>query len=127
MDNSIGVNLLMAFAILGGLTCIYGILHPRPLVNWVTTFWDKPPSLYLAVLVRLILGALLLWVAPETKFPLGFAIFGYLALTAAVVIPLLGREKIGRLLNWLRDAPSPALRLWLVVGLILSCFIFFGL
>lgn len=127
MDKTIGIYLLTAFSVALGLTCLYGFLFPRPLVNWVTQTWTKPFSLYIAVGARLILGALLLWVASETRFPLGFALFGYFALAAAILIPLVGRKKIGMLLLWLRDAPSAAIRLWLVVGFAFSCFLLYGL
>lgn len=126
MDKTIGLHLLTAFSVALGLTCLYGMLFPRPLVNWVTEFWNKTVSLYIAVLARLILGALLLWVASDTRFPLGFAIFGYLTLSAAVLIPIVGRKKIGTLLFWFRDAPAAALRMWMGVGLAFSCFIFYG-
>lgn len=126
MDKSIGIHLLTAFSVALGLACLYGLVFPRRLVDWVTEFWNKTPSLYLAVAGRLILGALLIWVASETRFPLGFAIFGYLTLAAAVLIPIIGRKKIGSLMLWFRDAPEVALRLWLCVGFAFSCFIFYG-
>ena len=127
MDKTIGIHLLTAFSVALGLACIYGLIYPHRLVDWVTEYWNKTVSLYIAVGARLILGALLLWVASETRFPLGFALFGYLALAAAVLIPLVGRKKIGLLMLWFRDAPAAALRLWLVAGFAFSCFIFYGL
>jgi len=126
MDKTIGIHLLRAFSVALGLACLYGLVFPRRLVDWVTEFWNKTVSLYLAVAARLILGALLLWVASETRFPLGFAIFGYLTLAAAVLIPIIGRKKIGSLMLWFRDAPEVALRLWLCAGFAFSCFIFYG-
>ncbi len=127
MDKTIGIPLLTAFSVALGLACLYGLIYPRRLVDWVTEFWNRTVALYIAVAARLILGALLLWVASETRYPLGFALFGYLTLAEAVLIPLLGRKKIGSLMLWFRDAPGVALRLLLCAGFAFSCFIYFGL
>lgn len=39
---------------------------------------------------------------------------------SAVLIPLVGRKKIGTIMLWFRDTSTVALRLWMVVGLALA-------
>ena len=126
MNVDIGIKILMAFSVVLGVTCLFGFILPRKLVDWVAEFWEKLASLYIAVIARLILGALLIWVAPESRFPIGFSVFGYLTMVAAVLIPIIGRRKIGLLMLWLKTSPTAVMRLWLLVGFAFCWYIFYG-
>ncbi|WDE09399.1 hypothetical protein [Thalassomonas haliotis] len=77
------------------------------------------PALHLlAVAFRLILGLLLLLVAENSKFPLVVALIGYLAIIAAVILLLIGRQKFSRLiLGFLPEAKK-----WHPLGGLLATF-----
>ena len=75
----------------------WGLIEPKTLAKKVLDQFNRPWGLYLAVGVRLVLGALFVMVADETRFPTAFRFLGYLMLIAAALIPLIGRQRITRL------------------------------
>ena len=54
----------------------------------------------LAVVLRLALGTLLLMVAADTRLPQVINILGWIAIVAAVVVLLLGPERLEALVKW---------------------------
>jgi uncharacterized membrane protein len=53
-----------------------------------------------AVVVRLLLGALLIYQASVSKFPLLIEVIGWIAIIAAIVFAFIGRNKFQRLISW---------------------------
>ncbi len=120
------VPILQLFAAFLAISCVYGLIFPKRMVSWVDRIWNKQFTLYLAVLVRVLLGLLFIFVAPETKFPTTFLVLGYFMLAAAVIIGILGRQKIGLLLAWFKALPERCIRLWLFAGLLFGGFLLYG-
>ena len=61
----------------------------------------------LAVTARLILGAALISYATESKYPVAFQIFGWISLTAAIILGVIGRSRFKDLISWaLNFTPS---------------------
>ena len=54
----------------------------------------------LAVVVRMILGALLIIYASDSKYPMVIQILGWLSVVAAVTLGLIGRRKFINLMSW---------------------------
>jgi hypothetical protein len=109
-----------------GIACIWGFLVPARLTGLVRKFWDRKPSLTVAVVARLVLGAMLISVAPESRFPVVFQVIGGLAIFAAILLPIIGKERIGRLIAWLDEMPDALTRVWLIFGLAFSLFLIYG-
>ena len=82
--------------------------------------------LYLAVGIRLLLGVALIVAAPASLFPLVFRVIGVIAILAALALPIMGIERIRRLVGWFAALPSLALRLWLVFGFAFGAFLVYG-
>jgi len=60
-------------------------------------------SLYLHVLgvvVRLILGIALITFAAESTFPIALQVIGWLSMTAAIILAVIGRSNFKRLMAW---------------------------
>ena len=83
---------LKLFGILLILAGISFIIYPEFLFGWLEDNTENS-SLYISAIVgRFVLGILLIIAAKESKFPLFFKIFGYLAIIAAIVFIFIGHE-----------------------------------
>lgn len=66
---------------------LYDVLHSR------TRYW-------LAIGIRLAVGGLLWWLAEAVRHPQVMRVLAGLAVLAAVVILLMGRERLERMVSW---------------------------
>jgi hypothetical protein len=66
---------------------LFDVLHSR------TRYW-------LAIGIRLAVGGLLWWLAEELKHPEVVRVLAGLAVLAAIVLLLMGRERLDRMVNW---------------------------
>jgi hypothetical protein len=82
--------------------------------------------LYLAVGIRLLLGIALIVSAPQSLFPTAFRVLGVIAVVIALALPVIGIERIRRLVAWFAALPPLALRLWLVFGFAVGAFLIYG-
>jgi hypothetical protein len=108
------------------LVCLTGVMLPAQLLHAVRAAWQYRAALFVAVMVRFLVGVLLVMAAPHSRFPLVFEILGWLALVAALLILAIGRERIGRLLDWWSRRSRPAIRLWSLAGLAFGCILVYG-
>ena len=105
----------------------WGMLAPAKLVTMVTSAMDKPWGIYVAVVVRLVLGAALIIAASASLFPVAFQVLGAIAIVAAVALAVMGRERIRRLIAWWTEKMSaPMIRLWLLFGMAFGGFLVYG-
>jgi len=109
-----------------GLASLWGLVVPAPLLAAVRGVLDKVWGMTFAVAVRVVLGIGLLFAAPASKFPVLFNWLGFLALIAAVALPVIGRSRMIALLDWFNDRPGFVIRLWLVCGLLFGVFMVYG-
>ena len=105
----------------------WGIFAPEKLMTLVTSAMDKSWGIYIAVVVRLVLGSALIIVAPASKFPIVFQVLGVIAIVAAIALLLMGRERMRRFLAWFSERFStPMIRLWLLFGVAFGGFLVYG-
>ena len=96
-------------------------------MTFVTSAMDKSWGIYVAVIVRLILGSALIIVAPASLFPIVFQVLGVIAIVAAIVLLFMGRERMRRFIAWFSARFSaPIVRLWLLFGAAFGAFIVYG-
>lgn len=119
------LTLLIFAAAIGG-ACLWGLIVPRQLTKFVRTYWQRKSSMPVAVIARLILGSLLIAAAPDTRYPLAFQVIGWVAIVAAMLLPIFGKQRVGRIIAWLDERPKTLMRLWLIFGLAFAAFIIFG-
>ena len=115
---------------LGVMVCtlsLWGFFAPGKLVKLVNGAIEKDWGIHLAVVARLLLGAALIVVAPDSRFPLTFEILGWFAIAAAVIILFLGRERLRKFLGWFEHFPHAAIRLWLLFGIAFGAFLVYGI
>lgn len=123
---SILTYFVIAFGAVIALASLYGMIAPRRLTRFVSTFLDKSWAMVFAVGVRLVLGAVLILAAPATKFPLAFQILGGLALLAAVLIPFVGRARLAKLIGWFESLSPAVVSMWCVFGVGFGGFLIYG-
>ena len=61
---------------------------------------DSPTRFGLAIGIRVAMGALLWWLADELRHSQVMRLLAVIAFFAAVVILVMGRERLDRLINW---------------------------
>jgi len=105
----------------------WGIFALDKLMTSVTSTMDQHWGIHFAVIVRLVLGAALIGVAPASLFPIVFQALGLIAIVAAVALVVAGRERIREFIVWLSERFSaPIIRLWLLFGLAFGAFLVYG-
>lgn len=72
---------------------------------------DSQTRFVLGVGIRLVMGALLLWVADELRYPQVMRILGVVAIAAALGILVAGRARLDRLVDWWMRLDDGLLRL----------------
>ncbi|MBC6429056.1 MAG: hypothetical protein GDA55_07525 [Cellvibrionales bacterium] len=87
-----GVLMLAAGALL--------ILQPAVLVNALRQHLDSNGLHFLAVVSRLVLGAILLSYAADSRFPIALQTLGALIFASGVVLGAIGRHNFQRLMAW---------------------------
>ncbi len=120
----------IAVLALGVVICaisLWAMVVPTNMMKLVSSVMDKDWGIYFAVIVRLLLGAALIIAGPGSHFPALFEIVGGIAIFAAVVIAIMGRERLRKFIGWF-DRLSPAMiRTWLLFGIAFGAFLVYGI
>ncbi|MGB5178132.1 MAG: hypothetical protein WBP44_05310 [Gammaproteobacteria bacterium] len=93
----------VAIVIFGLLTLLAGvviIINPEIVFGYLGRHLEKPELHILAILVRLVLGALLVYLAGVSRFPLVIEVIGWLSIIAAITFTVIGRNNFISLMSW---------------------------
>ena len=118
--------IIVALGISMCVLAAWGIYTPAKLVKLVSGVMDHGSGIYIAVIVRLLLGLALIIVAPDSRFPLTFEALGWIAILAAVVLALMGRNRVRSLVGWFERFSPAVVRLWLLFGMAFGGFLIYG-
>ena len=94
----------------GAAILVSGIIitiNPEPIFGLMRRKSDALSFHILAVVVRIILGVLLIYYAPETKYPTVILILGWLSIAAAIALSVIGRTNFIRLISWALGFSNP--------------------
>lgn len=86
-----------------------------------------PTVLYTAAAVRVLFGAVLLWLAPASRAPKTLRVIGALLVVAGVLTPFVGLEHSRATLDWLLTQGPLFTRAWAGVAVLLGLFIVYAL
>jgi hypothetical protein len=106
-------GLSLFIAAMGGL----GMVSPARLLSLMRRLQKTPGGLYVAAVVRLVLGVALLLVAPTSRAPDLVRVIGVLAVVAALMTPVVGLARWGRLVDWWSGQASLVIRAWAAIPL----------
>ncbi|MCW8963808.1 MAG: hypothetical protein OQL16_08435 [Gammaproteobacteria bacterium] len=107
--------------IFGALTLLAGIIiiiNPETIFGVFKKHIENPWLHILAVVVRLVLGALLVYLSDISRFPLAIEIIGWLSIVAALFFAVIGRDNFIKIINWALSLTKPLGR----IGGILAAF-----
>ena len=112
-------------AIFGALIAFFGALGILSPAKFRGLFkqWPSRGRFWSAVVIRLLVGALFLWLAEELRYPLVMKILGGISIVAAVGILLMGRESLDRLVNWWLGRGDGLLRLGALLAMLFGVFL----
>lgn len=121
---------LAVVQIAGAALCLFafwGMLAPKQLLRFVRRTMAASWGIYFAVAVRLALGIALIVGAPESRYPIPFAVIGWIAIVAAMSAILIGRARLERFVEWwIRRFTPFIVRLWLLIALAFAAFLIYG-
>ena len=89
--------------IFGALTLLAGIviiINPEVIFCFLRNNLDKLVLHVLAVVIRLVIGALLIYQSNISKFPFVIEVIGCLSIVAAIFLAVMGRRNFNRLMSW---------------------------
>lgn len=113
----------------GGIVCLlsaWGIFVPKRLVRVVANVMERKPGIYVAIVVRVLLGLALIICASSSRFPHVFEVLGWIAIVAAVGLAVMGRARLHRFVAWFERFPDMLIRLWLLFGFAFGGFLVYG-
>jgi len=87
--------------------------------------WRGQPRFLFAVIIRVVFGALLLSEAANLKFPLAVKIIGAITILAAVVLLLVGQERMDRFIDWWMKQSENVFRVAAVLAFVLGAFLMY--
>jgi hypothetical protein len=128
--NSDLINLSEIIVVLFGVLIlalsVWGIGAPSRLMQFVHKVMERDAGIHAAILVRVILGLALLVAATDSRFPVTFRVFGWVAIIAAAGIAVIGKARLrGFVARFYRLNPG-FVRAWLLVGIVFGGFLVYG-
>jgi uncharacterized BrkB/YihY/UPF0761 family membrane protein len=101
-------------------------IKPEVIFGFMRNNSDKLELQILAVLVRLALGALLIYQSDVSKYPVAIEIIGWISVVAAVFLAVIGRHNFHRLMSWALSFVEPYGRVGGVLAAAFGAFLIFA-
>ena len=114
--------------IFGALTLLAGIvivINPEVIFGFLRSNLDKLVLHILAVVVRLVIGALLIFQSSVSKFPFTIEVIGWLSIVAAIFMAVMGRRKFNRLMSWALSLSKPFGRVGGIIAVAFGSFLIY--
>ena len=118
--------LILIFAALTLLAGIVIVVNPEVIFGTLRNHLDKLALHVLAVVVRLVLGALLIFQSDTSRFPLAIEIIGWISIAAATILAVVGRDKFIRLMSWALSQVKPFGRVGGIAALGFGAFLIYA-
>ena len=115
--------------IFGALTLLAGIviiINPEVIFGFLRNNLDKLVLHILAVVIRIVLGALLIYQSNISKFPLVIEVIGWLSIVAAIFLAVMGRRNFNRLMSWALSLVKPIGRVGGVLAAAFGAFLIYA-
>lgn len=115
--------------IFGALTLLAGIvivINPEVIFGFLRNNLDKLVLHILAVVVRLVIGALLIYQSNISKFPFVIEVIGWLSIVAAIFLAVMGRRNFSRLMSWALSLSKPFGRVGGILAVAFGAFLIYA-
>jgi hypothetical protein len=101
---------------------VVGVAFPSVLLEFGQSL-QTPGALLVAAVIRIIFGAVLVWVASAARMPRTLRVIGFLVIVAGVLTPLFGVERFQAILSWLSSQGPLFMRAWASTAVIFGLFV----
>ena len=108
------------------MTCCAGIvilISPDTVFGILRKNSDKIELQILAVVIRLVLGAFLIFQSETSKYPFVIEIIGWISIIAAVFLAVIGRDRFTKLMAWALSYAGSLGRISGVFALVFGAFL----
>ena len=119
-------TLIIIFGILTLLAGIIILVNPEIIFGFLSKHIDKMGLQVLAIVVRLAIGVMLVQQPSASRSPLAIEIIGWLAIAAAVIFTVIGRDNFRRLMSWALSLTKPYGRIGGVVAAGFGAFLIYA-
>ncbi|MCL1049955.1 hypothetical protein L2755_10010 [Shewanella abyssi] len=118
--------LIIVFGLLMLLAGMSLITNPEIIIRVLRENADKLWLHIGAVGVRLTLGAVLIYQASVSNFPVIMEVIGWIAIFAAIVFTIMGRNNFKRLISWVFSLVEPFGRIGGVLAICFGSFLIYA-
>lgn len=112
-------------AIIGALIAFIGalgVLSPDKF-RALLQRWPSRGRFWSAVLIRVVIGGLLIWLADDLRYSLVMKILGGISIIAALGILIMGRDSLDRLVDWWLGRGDGLMRLGALFAMMFGMFL----
>lgn len=102
--------IVAGFGVLIVLLGLVGLVQPDRFRALFATM-DSQTRFALAIGIRLAMAGLLWWLADDLRHPQVIRVLAVIALIAAIMLPIMGRARLDKLIDWWLSRPDSLLRL----------------
>ncbi|MCH8982081.1 hypothetical protein IH922_08695 [candidate division KSB1 bacterium] len=120
------IYIILLFGVLTSLGGVVLIIRPEFIFSILTKYGDSLSLQIFAVIVRILFGVALVIGASESKYPIVLQIFGWLLISAALVIGGIGRERFKKVVKWSVKLPTLIYRLASALSILFGCFLIYA-
>ena len=99
--------IIYLFALLIFIAGLILLAIPALILDFMDKYADNPGLYIGAILGRLGIGILLLYMADLSRFPVTMTIIGWIAIAAAVVFAGIGKTRFVKMLRWIMKLVGP--------------------
>lgn len=101
---------------------VVGVASPALLLEFGQSL-RTPSALLVAAAIRIIFGAVLVWVASASRMPRTLRVIGVLMIIGGVLTPVFGVERFQEILSWFSNQGPLLMRAWASVAVIFGLFL----
>ena len=120
------IYIILLFGVLTSLGGVVLIIRPEFIFSILTKYGDSLSLQIFAVIVRILFGVALVIGASESKYPIVLQIFGWLLISAALIIGGIGRERFKKVVKWSVKLPTLIYRLASALSILFGCFLIYA-
>jgi preprotein translocase subunit SecY len=101
---------------------VVGVAFPSLLLEFGRSL-HAPGALLVAAAIRIVFGAVLVWVASASRMPRTLRVIGILVIIGGILTPVFGVERFQEILDWFSSQGPLFMRAWAGVAVIFGLFV----
>jgi hypothetical protein len=115
-------SLVAIFSVMTVFVGLLGIASPARLVSFIQV-WKGQLGVWTGAAIRVLFGVALWRSAPSSQTPGVFQFLGVTSFLSGVALPILGAERVAKLISWWSELPAGFIRAWSAAAIALGLFL----